>query len=274
MRIHLFKNSLKEVFLKLYLHRDLIISLTKKDIYSRYRGSYFGILWTLFNPIILLIIYTFVFGYIFNARWGSTSGTKSEFAIILFSGLIIFYFFSECVGRAPREIISNPNYVKKVIFPLEVLSVVSILNSMFHLMINFGVLLFCYLLVFESLNFTLLFFPFIFFPLFFITLGISWFFSSLGVYFRDLSQFVNLFITALMFLSPIFYSLDRIPISYQKFFFLNPLTFTIESFRNILIYGLMPDFYMLFLYYLISYIFMHLSYIWFIKTKTGFSDVL
>ena len=206
-------NAVK-IFQDFYFHRHLIWQMTKRDVVGRYRGSVMGILWSFFNPVFMLTIYTFVFSVVFKAKWSAGSESKSEFAMVLFAGLIVFNLFSETVNRAPSLILSNANYVKKVVFPLEILPVISILSSCFHALVSIGVLILFRLIVGSGFSITTVLFPFIIAPLLLLTLGISWFLASLGVYLRDVSQTIGLAMTALMFISPIFFPITSLPEKY------------------------------------------------------------
>ena len=253
---------------------QLIKSLTKREVYGRYRGSLFGVLWSLINPLFTLLIYTFVFGVVFKSRWAGGVESKSEFALVLFSGLMVFNLFSECIVRSPRLIIDNANFVKKVIFPLEVLSIVSLLTSVFHFLVSLFVWLLAYTFVFGKPSITVLAVPLILIPLFLMTLGMSWILNSLGTYFRDLLQIIGPFVMSLMFLSPIFYSISSIPKGYQSLVYINPLAQIIESFRGALYFEIMPDLTFIFFYYLGSLLILFLGFWFFQRTRKGFADVL
>jgi lipopolysaccharide transport system permease protein len=250
--------------------------MTKREITGRYRGSVMGILWTFINPILMLSVYTFVFSVVFKARWGTgaLSESKSDFAVILFAGLLVHTFFAEALSRAPTLIIGNANYVKKVVFPLEILSISNLLSVLFHTFISILVLLVAFIIFNGYLHWTVFLMPLVLFPLVVFTLGLSWFLSSLGVYLRDVGQTISIIVTILMFLSPIFYPISALPKEFQSLIMLNPLTFIIEQSRNVLIWGKMPDFYGLAIYSVISIVIMWLCFVWFQKTRKGFADVL
>ena len=255
-------------------HRHLIWQMTKREVVGRYRGSVMGILWSFFNPVFMLTIYTFVFSVVFKTKWGTGSGSKTEFAMILFAGLIVFNLFSETVTRAPSLILSNVNYVKKVVFPLEILPVISILSSCFHTLVSIGVLILFRLIVGSGFSLTTALFPIIIAPLLLLTLGLSWFLAALGVYLRDVSQTIGLAMTALMFVSPIFFPITALPEKYRIFVYLNPLSFIIEQGREVLIFSRFPDVGGLLIYTAIGCITALLGLAWFQKTRTGFADVL
>jgi len=254
--------------------RDLIWQMTRREVVGRYRGSVLGLFWSFFNPVLMLTIYTFVFSVVFKARWGEGGESKFEFALILFAGLIVYNLFAECVNRAPSLILSNVNYVKKVVFPLEILPLATLGAALFHFIVSLGVLLLFYILVASSLNWTIIFVPLILVPLLLMTLGISWFLASLGVFLRDVAHTVGLLTSVLMFLSPIFYPIAALPEKYRVFLYMNPLTFIIEQMRNALIWGKGPSWLGLSVMTAGSVLIALLGAAWFQKTRKGFADVL
>lgn len=248
--------------------------MIKRDIIGRYRGSILGLLWSFVNPVLMLAVYTFVFSTVFQARWAGGSGSQFEFALLLFAGLIVFNLFSECVSRAPNLVLGNVNYVKKVIFPLEVLPWVTLGSALFHALVNLAVLLM--FLSFSSLEifWTVLLTPVVLLPLLPLILGICWLLASIGVFVRDTGQLIGMTLTVMMFLSPIFYPASALPEPVRDFLFLNPLTFIIEQLRAVLIWGQLPDWTGLAAYSLCSVLFAWAGLFWFQKTRKGFADVL
>lgn len=197
-----------------------------------------------------------------------------EFALILFAGLIVFNLFSECVTRAPTLIITNVNYVKRVVFPLENLPLIVMGAALFHGAISLLVLLVFYFIASGSLNWTLIFTPVVLLPLLLTTMGVCWFLSALGVFLRDVAQTTVLLVTMLMFLSPIFYPISALPENYQIFIYANPLTFVIEQLRGILIWGQIPSWPGMIASLFVSAFVAWLGFAWFQKTRRGFADVL
>ncbi|MBU3612844.1 ABC transporter permease [Polynucleobacter sp. MG-27-Goln-C1] len=267
--------SIRNLFKSIATNRELIYQMTEREVLGRYRGSIFGIAWSFLNPILMLVIYTLVFSVVFKARWGfSTSESKVEFALILFTGMIVFNFFAEVINRAPFLIIHNVNYVKKVVFPLEILSIVSIGAALIHAFISFLILFVGLVALDGPTNLTILYVPVIFIPFIVMSLGISWILASLGVYIRDISQVIGVFTSVLMFLSPVFYPLDSLPAELRIWVMLNPATFIIEQVRQVVIVGDLPDWGGLGLYAVIAIFLMYGGYVWFQKTRRGFADVL
>jgi lipopolysaccharide transport system permease protein len=249
--------------------------MTKRDVVGRYRGSIFGLAWAFFNPLVLISIYTFVFGVIFKSSWrGGSEESLGSFSITLFAGLIVFNLFADAVNSAPMLIVSNVNYVKKVIFPLEILSVVNVISCIFHLTISLIVLLFAEVLLLEHIPWTIVLFPLVCFPLVFMTIGISWILSSLGVFIRDVSQFTLLATTVLMFASPLFYNPEKVPHKLKFIIALNPLAIAIDAMRKVAIWGDLPDIFSLICLFFFSIIVFILGFWWFQKMRTGFADVL
>jgi lipopolysaccharide transport system permease protein len=212
---------------------------------------------------------------VFKARWGAGGGdSKTEFALMLFAGLMVFNIFSECVSRAPGLILANVNYVKKVVFPLEILPWVSLGAALFHGAISLAVWLAAYLILFGVPHATVLYLPLIILPLVLFILGLAWFLASLGVYLRDVSQLIGVLLTVLMFMSPIFYSAEALPEAYRGLLYLNPLTPVIEQTRAVLYWGQTPNFLLLLSSLLVSAFVAWLGFAWFQKTRKGFADVL
>jgi lipopolysaccharide transport system permease protein len=255
-------------------HRRLIFNLVRQEVVGRYRGSVLGLLWSFFNPVFMLVVYTFVFSFVLKARWGTGDGSKAEFALILFAGLLIFNLFAECITRSPVLILSHPNYVKKVIFPLEILPWVILGSALFHMVISLLVWLLFSLPIYGLPPLTALLFPLILLPLILVILGLSWFLASLGVYLRDASHVVGIIVTATMFLTPIFYPLSIIPPNFRKFVYLNPLSFIVEQVRSLLIFGRGIDFAGYALLLLASLLLSWLGFAWFQLTRKGFADVI
>jgi lipopolysaccharide transport system permease protein len=255
-------------------HRKLIYSLTRRDITARYRGSMLGIAWLILQPLATLLVYTFVFSVVFKARWSGGSDSKAEFALVLFAGLFVFNMFAESFARAPSLVVSNPSYVKKIVFPIEILSFVNTGTALFYALISLGIWIVFYVFLFGAPPITALALPLIFLPLIFLILGVSWLLSSLGVFIRDLVHIVGLLVTLLLFLSPIFYPISSLPPFFQQLMHLNPLSFVIEQARNVLIWGKLPDAWHVAIYWLASAAVMWMGFAWFQKTRKGFADVL
>lgn len=264
----------QEILKSILRNRALINVLIKREVIGRYKGSLLGIIWPFLNAILMLIIYTFVFSVIFKARWVGGSESKVEFALILYSGLIIFNLFSECLNRSAGLVLSNANYVKKVVFPLEILPIVSLGAALFHLLVSFGIWLIAYIIFYGVPHTTALFMPLVLIPLIFFMLGITWLFSSLAVYVRDIPQFIGVMTAVVLFLSPIFYPADALPENFQKLIAFNPLSTIIEESRQVLFWGQIPNVYRYILCLIQSAVFMVFGFAWFQKTRKGFSDVI
>lgn len=264
----------REIPASLWRNRSLINASVKREVVGRYRGSVMGILWSFLNPLFMLIVYTFVFSVVFKARWSGGSESRTEFALVLFAGLLIFNLFSECINRAPGLIVGNQNYVKKVVFPLEILPWVGLGAALFHGAVSLAVWLVAYLIFFGMPHATMLYLPLILLPFCLFIMGLSWGLASLGVYLRDVGQFISLLTTVLMFLSPIFYPASSLPETYRAVMYLNPLTPVIEQTRDVLFWGKAPDFALLSVYLVTTSIVAWFGFAWFQKTRKGFADVL
>lgn len=257
-------------------NRQLIVQMTKREVIGRYKGSAMGLAWSFFNPIFMLVVYTFVFSEIFKARWGGIGADESkiQFAVVLFVGIIVLSLFSEAINQAPRVVLSNVNYVKKVIFPLEILPVVAMGAALFHSFISLIVLTATLAIFNGFLHWTAVFVPIVLLPLVILTLGFSWILASLGVYIRDVGQTVSMLTGILMFLSPVFYPVSAVPERFRVYLLANPLTFIIEQAREVLIFGHTPNWLGLGVYTLVAILIASMGFAWFQKTRKGFADVL
>jgi lipopolysaccharide transport system permease protein len=235
-----------------------------------------GILWSLLTPLFMLGVYTLVFGTVLKTRWAGAGDSTStaEYAVILFAGLIVYQLFAEVINRAPGLILANQNYVKKVVFPLEVLVPVALGSALFHAAVSFGVLLAFVLVIHGGIPWTALLLPFVLAPYCLLILGLAWFLASLGTYLRDIGQFLGTVVTALMFLSPIFFPLSALPAWLQPWLALNPIALPVTQARDVLIFGKLPDLAALALYSLAAAAIAWFGYAWFAKTRKGFADVL
>lgn len=267
--------SPKALLTSLRTNQGLILALTKREILGRYRGSAFGLAWSFFNPLLMLAIYTFFFSFVLKAKWGgSDQASPANFAVILFVGLIVHSMFSECIMRAPTLIAGNVNFVKKVVFPLDIFPWVALFSALFHMIVSLFVLLIMMIFFREPIPWTIFFLPLIFVPFLLMTVGVTWFLAAVGVFFKDVSQMMSFASTILLFLSPIFYPLASLPKSLQTISFLNPLTLIVEQTRQVGLLGQFPDFVGLALYTLISLIVAYGGFWFFQRLRKDFADVL
>lgn len=259
----------------IWSNRNLVRQLLVREIQSRYRGSVLGLAWSFVTPLLMLSVYTLVFQYVFKARWNVGGGEPElNFAMMLFSGLILHGLLGEVLTRSPRLIVNNVNFVKKVVFPLEILSCVTLLSALFHFFIGFLLLLGFILIELHAIPLTALLLPVVLLPYFLLLLGFSWILAALGVYVRDIEHVMGTLVTLLLFTSPIFFSTDRLPQQIRNFMFLNPISLIVESSRKVLVHGQLPDFQALLIYGLVALLIMLMGYLFFQKSRSGFSDVL
>ncbi|WP_369930779.1 ABC transporter permease [Xanthomonas sp. NCPPB 2632] len=255
-------------------HRRLIRVLAVREIASRYRGSLLGFAWAVVQPVFMLAIYAFVFSQVFKARWPGGTGSKAEFALVLFAGLLVFNMFAEVFNRAPQLILSNANYVKRVVFPLEVLSIVSVITALFNLVVSLIVWLAFYAVAIGVPHVSVLLFPLALVPLVIFLMGLSWLFAALGVYLRDIAQITAIVTTAIMFLTPIFFPVDAIPERFRSFLDINPLAPIVQQVRGVLMWGqgIDPASYGVSLG--VALALMLAGFAFFQKVRKGFADVL
>lgn len=261
------------LFVSLYRHRSLLAQLTRREITARYRGTVLGMVWAVLVPVFMLCVYTFVFSVIFKARWGGAD-SATAFAPYLFCGLIVYSLFAECAGRAPALFVSQPNYITKIIFPLEILPAVVLGSALFNAGLSTCVLLFFLIVTHWALPVTVLLLPVVLAPLCVFACACTLALAVLGVYMRDMEQFISILLTVLMFLSPIFYPLSAVPEKFRVFLAFNPIAPVIAAGRDVVILGVMPDWGGLIVYALISLIALEGAWWFYSKARKGFADVV
>lgn len=264
--------------IKLWEYRDLIWGLSRREFEARYRGSLLGFIWAIVVPLAMLGVYSLVFGSIFGSRWAppeaATHQTEYAFPLIMFSGLIIFSLFAEPVNRAPGLVLETVSYVKKVVFPLEILPVVVLTGAAINTLVSFGVFLAVFVLLHGLPPATMLLLPLVLLPILLITLGLVYILASLGVFLRDLKHVTSPLTTIILFLSPVFYSVEILPENYRHLIFLNPLTTGILQAQDVIFWGRFPDAGGWLVYLMFSLMFALAGAYWFTRTQKGFADVL
>jgi lipopolysaccharide transport system permease protein len=259
----------------LWSHRELLRQFSVRTVEIRHKGSHLGLLWSFLNPLLMLGLYVFVFGFIFDGKFGVIANeTRADYAIGIFFGLTLFGFIGEVMAVSPTIIIANPNFVKKVVFPLEILPAAHVAAAGFHLLISLGLALISLLIFGRGINPELLWLPVIIFPLILLALGVSWMFAALGVFFRDIGQFMQFLSMSLMYSSAVFFSATLIPASIWMFLKFNPLLLAIELARNTALWAQPMNYHHLGYIYLISIATCHIGYLLFRKMKPAFADVL
>lgn len=217
------------IFADIWRNRYLLGQLIKRDVLLRYRGAMFGVLWIFLSPLLMLGIFAFVFGHIFQARW-PLQQEGLPFWLILYSGLIVFNIFAEAVSRSASAVRGYPSYVKKIIFPVEILPLVPLGAGLMHAAFNFLILLVA-LAWTGNLHGQMLLFPVLLVPVLLLAVGFSWFLAAWGVFIKDMTQIVPLFVQMLLFLSPVFYPVSAVPEVLHPIYLHNPLGAVIEAGR-------------------------------------------
>lgn len=216
--------------------------MARREISARYRGSALGFAWSLLTPLAMLLVYGFVFALVLRARWPGLNDELEGWGhgVLILSGIMVHAFLAECLVRAPRQIVGQPNYVKKVVFPLHLIALSQWLAASFNLAINLCVLLAFQTVVFGLPPVSVLLAPLALLPLAAIGLGLMWAVSAISVYFRDLEQVTPLLATMLLFLSPALYPVEQVPEAFRVVLYCNPLTPAIELWRGLAIWGVTP----------------------------------
>ncbi|MBM7853715.1 lipopolysaccharide transport system permease protein [Desulfohalotomaculum tongense] len=259
--------------LEIWKQKDLIIQFTLRDLHIRYKGSYLGVLWSLLTPLFMLAIYSFVFTQVFKAKWAFAGSDQPSFSLLIFTGMIVFQIFSEPVNRASTIITSQPNLIKKVVFPAEVLPISIVMSGLINSCFAFIVLL-AAALVMGHLSLTVIYLPLVLLPIILLTAGTALVIAVLGVYIRDMSNFISILINAVYFMSPVFYPVSAVPKKFQTIMYINPLTSVIENSRNVILNAQPPVWTGYVLHLFISLVIFIIGYKFFCSSKEMFADAI
>jgi lipopolysaccharide transport system permease protein len=264
-----------DMFVSLVANRVLIGRLVRREIDAKFRGSILGSAWYFVLPLFLMTIYTFVFGVVFKVRWPQqASADPAAIGLYLFSGLLIFTILSEILGRAPTLVLENVSYVKRVVFPLEVLPWIALASALATFCISAVVFIVIYMVLLGPPPATILLTPLLLIPLSMVALGLAWFLASLGVFLRDLRYVISVVITGLPFGAPIFYPMTAVPDEYAKYLRLNPVTIPIELSKSLIFDGRIPNLQPLIGYTTAALLVFWIGFWWFMRTKKAFADVV
>ena len=255
-------------------HGHLLSQLVRRDVQARYRGSWLGPLWSLLTPLMMLAVYTFVFSVVFQARWGGATTSRLDFALSAFGSIMLFNLFAEVVNSAGGLIVGNPNYVKRVVFPLELLPLAKLLSCTIQSAIGLGVFFLAVIVLKQSMAWTWLLVPLMLVPLLLLCLGSAYILSAVGVFVRDVNHLVGLMTTMLLFLSPVFYPLSQLPAHWQRILSLNPLATILENFRRVTLNGEGPDWWAWCIVTMLMVAWAVLAYLGFVRSKHAFADVV
>lgn len=259
----------------LWQHRELLWQFTLRNVELRHKGSHLGLIWSFLNPLLMLGLYVLVFGFIFGGRFGTvTYETQLDYALGVFLGLAILHFTSETLVSAPTTIVANPNFVKKVVFPLEILPAAGVGAALIHLLISMGLVLLGLLLFASRIGPGVFWLPVILLPVGLFFLGVGWFIAALGVFMRDLGQLMQFLSTALMFASAVFYSAQKIPEAAWVVMRFNPVLLAIELARAAALWHQPLNFVHLGYLYGVGLAACYVGHAFFRRMKPAFADVL
>lgn len=259
----------------LWTHRDLLWQFTLRNVELRHKGSHLGLIWSFLSPLLMLGLYVFVFGYTLGGSFGvMPDETRMDYAIGVFMGLTLFQFVGEVLGVSPILIVSNPNFVKKVVFPLEVLPAATVGAAAFHMLVSLVLVLLSVQYSGMGLHWGVLWLPVIILPILLLCLGLAWFFSALGVFFRDIGQVMQFLTMALMFSSAVFNSAQRFPPAAWTFLRFNPVLLAIDLARDAALWQRPINFNHLGYVYAVGLIACYLGHLAFSRMKPAFADVL
>jgi lipopolysaccharide transport system permease protein len=266
--------ALLGMFQRMWQHRHLLSLLIARNVEASFRGSALGKLWTALVPLLRLAVYTFVLGFILKVKWPGGHVGPLETALLYFVGLTFYDFFMESISAAPGLLHDNVNFVKKVVFPLEVLPCATVGAALVRLGVTSSIVLIFYLAIVGIPPLAAVVIPLLVVPLALAVLGCVWFISAIGAFVRDLRQLVSVTALIMMYLSPIFFPLSAVPVPARTIIYANPLAFVIESARAALFNGLWPDWTAFAAYAAVAWIFATAGYTWFVRVKPAFADVV
>lgn len=256
-------------------HRELIATCVGREFYGAYRETFLGTAWQVLNPLILLSLFTLVFGYIFNGKFNPAGHeTPPEFAVALFVGLSFYLCIGQALTSSPALILSNSAYVKTLSFPLEVLPVAAVLNMMVNLLIGLALCMLGFLAIHGFVHWTAILLVPLIVCTALICLGLSWFLSSLAVFVRDVPSITSPLSMVLMFISGVFFPMTSVPQSIRWLFKLNPIAIIIEQARAVFLYGQVPNLLVMAAVAIVSVAVAIGGYWFFQRTKAAFADVL
>ena len=255
-------------------HRGLIAQLARRDVHARYRQSWLGLVWVVLTPLMMLAVYTLVFRHVMRVRWHGMEEGDLAFALRIYAGLAVFNFFAECVNRAPTLVLEQPHLVKKVVFPLEILPWAGAASACVGLAVSGGLMMVLAALSAGGLPVTVVALPLVWLPLLPLVLGLGWLLAGVGTYVRDVGQLLGMVVSALMFLSPIFFPVEALPESVRGWMLLNPLAWVMTGTRDVLVTGRWPDWGALALLFAACTGVAMVGAAFFRKARVGFSDVV
>jgi lipopolysaccharide transport system permease protein len=257
----------------IWRNRGLIRTMVRRDILGRYRGSFAGVFWTVINPLLLMVMYFFVFGIVLRARFAGDQ-SRSGFALYFLAGMLPWLAFNEAVGRSAYVLLEHRNFIKKLVFAVETLPVNLVVSGLVSE--GFAILLFCGFLLAArgALPATIVWLPLLLIPQILFTAGVSWFLAALGVFVRDLGQILGFLLTLWFFLTPICYSEASLPPEFLRFFTKNPIYVLVHGYRAIFLENRAPDFGPLWKLWIVAAVVFVAGHAWFYKLRKSFADVI
>lgn len=255
------------LFKNLYEYRELLSTSVKKEIRGKYKGAWLGILWSYLNPLLMLVVYSFVFSIIMRVQ-------IENYSMYLFTALIPWNFFVTSISQGSLSVISNGSILKKVYFPREIVPIASVTANTVNFMISCLIIFFFLAVTGVGFSIYILFLPLIILVQYILLLGIVFFVSSMTVYARDLEHIISVILMAGIYATPIFYTMEMVPDKFKKFIALNPMTHIINSYRDVMFYKRMPNMKLIGIMFVVSTIILMLGYLYFKKTEKSFVEEL
>lgn len=261
-------------FLGLWSLKALTWTMVKRDFVGRYKGSLLGAVWPLLNPLGHMLLYTFLFGIVLQVRFGGAGTGTSNFALYMMCGFLPYIAMSEAISNATTKILEEPNLVKRVVFPLQILPFVVTISGFMSGIISLAIVVVFAAFQIHTIHPTVLLLPMVVIPHFLFTAGFAWFISALGVFVRDCKHFMALALSAWMYATPIVYPADRLPEEWRWLSWVNPISGMISDYRHLILEGKIPEFVPYVSYSVVAILFCAGGFYFFHKTKDSFADVM
>lgn len=268
-----FGRALTLPFASVWGNRGLIRTLVRRDVLSRYTGSFGGAFWAVLNPLLLMMTYFFVFGIVMNTKFGNDP-SRTGFALYFLAGMLPWLAMSEALGRAPFVLSEHRNFIKKLVFPVETLPVNLVVSGLVTEAFGLALFIGALLVIRGHVGLSALWLPLALIPQVLLTAGLTWFLSALAVFVRDLGQVIGYLLTVLMFLTPIFYPESAVPPVAAGAMKFNPIYVLVRAYRATLLEDRAPDFASLAALGAISLIVLILGHAWFYKLRKSFPDLI
>lgn len=257
----------------IWRNRGLLRSMIRRDIMARYRGSFGDIFWTVLNPVLLMVTYFFVFGIVLDSRFGPDQ-SRTGFALYFLAGMLPWLPFAEAIGRAPNAMMEHRTFIKKLVFPVEILPVTQVVAALVTEVFALGVFIIGLFVIRGDIPTHVIWLPVLLIPQVLFTLGTAWFLSALGVFVRDLGQVIGFLLTLWFFITPICYPEQSLPKEIAPILMKNPMYVLVRSYRDLLLEDQLPVWRSVWKLWALAAFVFFAGHAWFYKLRKSFADVI